>query len=54
MKRLGWTIVLRHSLIVVSGAKVSLIMILQPDGPIVKGGTSVSSTALEKQHEFLC
>ena len=47
MKRLGLIIVLRHSLIVVSGAKVSPIMILQPDGPIVGGGgggTSVSST----------
>ena len=38
MKRLGLIIVLRHSLIVVSGAKVSPIMILQPDGPIVGGG----------------
>lgn len=48
MKRLGLIIVLRHSLIVVSGAKVSPIMILQPDGPVVGGGgvggTSVSST----------
>ena len=47
MKRLGLIIVLRHSLIVVSGAKVSPIMILQPDGPIVGGGgggTSGSST----------